>query len=284
MAVDREQPSAGRAGPDAADAGRADPGSGTAAGVRGKLSVVDLTHRYKRKGEEVVAIRDINLQVNEGEFVAIVGPSGCGKSTLLNILSGLLRQTSGEVYLDGVLATDLLGQIGYMPQQDLLLPWKSVSENASLGMRFANVGRRERHCAVEEEAEFFGLKGFEDAWPSQLSGGMRQRAALLRTFLANRDVMLLDEPFGAIDAMTRHAMHMWLLDLWTRTRKTIVFVTHDVDEAVLLADRVYVLTSRPGSTAGYVRIDLERPRAPDVALTERFVELKRNVSELLGGL
>lgn len=247
-----------------------------------KLRLQNITHSYARKGDEQVAVSDINLYLDDGEFVALVGPSGCGKSTLLSILTGLLEQTSGLVFLDEEPAADLMERIAYMPQQDLLLPWMSVADNAALSLKFRKVPKKVRRRRVEAETDFFGLNGFEDAWPSQLSGGMRQRAALLRTFLVNRDVMLLDEPFGAIDAITRHAMQHWLLDLWERTRKTVLFVTHDVDEAVFLADRVYVLSARPGRNAGVVTVDLPRPRTVDTVMSEQFLLRKREVAELLG--
>src|SRR5207302_11425478 len=176
-----------------------------------------------------------------------VGPSGCGKSTLFNILAGLVEPTSGRVLLDGNPPDNLLGRFDYMPQKDLLMPWRTVLNNTTLGLEIAGVSRRAARERALEAFPRFGLTGFEDAWPMSLSGGMRQRAALLRTFLAGRDVMLLDEPFGALDAITRADMQEWLLGVWHSFERTIVLVTHDVDEAIFLADRVYVMSPRPGT-------------------------------------
>ena len=214
-----------------------------------------------------------------GEFVSIVGPSGCGKSTIFNVIAGLLRPTSGEALIDGRSVAGSPGHVGYMLQKDLLLPWRTIIDNVVLGAELLG----ENRSAVREQAlalmADFGLQGFEDAWPSRLSGGMRQRAALMRTVLSGRDVLLLDEPFAALDAMTRLLMHEWMLSIWEEFGRTIVFITHDVDEAIFLSDRVYVMTARPGRIKAVVNIDLTRPRDYDVMTTERFARLKH---ELLG--
>jgi ABC-type nitrate/sulfonate/bicarbonate transport system ATPase subunit len=231
--------------------------------------------------QDVHALEGIDIEARAGEFVSIVGPSGCGKSTLFNILAGLIEPTGGRVLLDGNPTDQLLGTFGYMPQKDLLMPWRTVLNNTTLGLEIAGFSRRAaRHRALEDFPRF-GLTGFEDAWPTSLSGGMRQRAALLRTFLAGREVMLLDEPFGALDALTRQEMQSWLLQIWQADRKTIVFVTHDVEEAVYLSDRVYVLSGRPGHVVMQVEIDLPRPRPQSISVTARFIELKQRLIEPL---
>jgi ABC-type nitrate/sulfonate/bicarbonate transport system ATPase subunit len=251
-----------------------------------KLQATGIRHRYPagdRSASGVIALDGVDLDVAAGEFVSIVGPSGCGKSTLLDILAGLTAPTAGEIRMDGADPGRLLGAVGYMPQKDLLMPWRTVLDNTTIGLELAGVSRREARDRARAELQRFGLAGFEDRWPHRLSGGMRQRAALLRTFLAGREVMLLDEPFGALDALTRQDMQAWLLDIWSQDRKTIVLVTHDVDEAIRTSDRVYVMSPRPGRMVLSVEIDLPRPRPADLQLTDHYVALKRRLLEPLLG-
>jgi ABC-type nitrate/sulfonate/bicarbonate transport system ATPase subunit len=229
----------------------------------------------------VAVLEDVGLEVGAGEFVSIIGPSGCGKSTLLNILTGLVPPTSGHVLLDGSQPERLLGRVGYMPQRDLLMPWRTVLENTTLAMEIAGVpARRARQVALAEFPRF-GLAGFERRWPASLSGGMRQRAALLRTFLTGRDLILLDEPFGALDALTRQSMRAWLLRIWREDRKTILFVTHDVEEAVYLSDRVYVMSGRPGRMVDCVEVGIPRPRSLEATLSSEFLATRRRLLEPL---
>jgi ABC-type nitrate/sulfonate/bicarbonate transport system ATPase subunit len=229
-------------------------------------------------GGDVEALGDVSIELAEGEFVSIVGPSGCGKSTLLAILAGLTAPSAGEITLDGAAPPGgLLGAIGYMPQRDLLMEWRTTLANATLGLELAGVERGAAREKAMAEVGRFGLGGFEDRRPSALSGGMRQRAALLRTFLAGRDVLLLDEPFGALDALTREAMREWLLGVWEADRKTILLVTHDVEEAVFLSDRVYVLSGRPGRVRAEVAVALPRPRTLELTATPAFAQLKERL-------
>jgi ABC-type nitrate/sulfonate/bicarbonate transport system ATPase subunit len=232
-----------------------------------KLELRGLGKRYG----ELEVLRDLSLAVQEGEFVAILGPSGSGKSTALAILTGGTRASAGEVLVDGEPATPADGRFAYMPQSDALLPWRRVLDNATLGLEVRGVPRREARERVLPLLPLFGLDGFERAYPFQLSGGMRQRAALLRTLVQEREVLLLDEPFGALDALTRAEMQRRLAALRERFRSTVLLVTHDVREAVFLADRIYLLSPRPGTVVGELAVPIPRPRAladPQIARLE----------------
>lgn len=225
----------------------------------------------------VEALRGVSFAVEAGEFASIVGPSGCGKSTILRILAGLVVPTEGDAYVGGAKITGVPGHAAYMPQRDLLLPWRRALDNAALGAEIAGVSRREARRRAGELFERFGLKGFERAWPAQLSGGMRQRLALLRTFLVPRDAILLDEPFGALDAITRRSMHAWLQEVWLRDRRSVLFVTHDVEEALFLSDTVYILTPRPGRIAERLRVPFSRPRHLHLVGEPEFARLKERL-------
>jgi ABC-type nitrate/sulfonate/bicarbonate transport system ATPase subunit len=228
--------------------------------------------------DRVTALARFDAAVAPGEFVTVVGPSGCGKSTLFNIVAGLEEpDAGGALRFEGrsCHAADLLGRVSFMPQRDLLLPWRNVIDNAVLALEVEGVARRDARAKALWMLPEFGLAGFESQYPHQLSGGMRQRVALMRTFLFERDLMLLDEPFGALDALTRAMMQRWLLDVWQKHRRTILFITHDVDEAIFLGDRVLVMTARPGSVKLEQSIDLPRPRRPELVTAPEFIRLKR---------
>lgn len=196
--------------------------------------------------EDKRILENLCLDVGEGEFVALIGPSGCGKSTLLNILAGVLEPECGEVYVDGEAVNGVSSHFAYMPQSDLLLPWKTILDNVTLYGRLHGK-KKEAQAAAHKEFPVFGLQGYENAYPDELSGGMRQRAAFLRTALCSADIMLLDEPFGALDVITRNEMQDWLLKLRSELGRTTLLVTHDIDEALYLADRIVVLGGRPAS-------------------------------------
>jgi ABC-type nitrate/sulfonate/bicarbonate transport system ATPase subunit len=234
---------------------------------------LELRGLGKRFGELEV-LRDLSLEARRGEFVAILGPSGCGKSTALSILTGGTPASAGEVLVDGAVDAVAAGRFAYMPQADALLPWRRVLDNATLGLEVRGTARREARERVRPLLPAFGLDGFEDAYPFQLSGGMRQRAALLRTVVQECDVLLLDEPFGALDALTRAEMQQWLESVWAQFRSTVLLVTHDVREAVYLADRVYVLSPRPGRVVAELAVPLPRPRSlTDPLLAQLETEL-----------
>ena len=238
------------------------------------IETAHVSKMMERDSRPLQVLRDVNFHAEEGEFVSIIGPSGCGKSTLLNIIAGLDSPTSGSVALHGGTDRLRLGSVGYMQQKDLLMPWRSILDNATLGLELQGVSKRDAGQRARQHLGRFGLEGFENAYPHELSGGMRQRAAFLRTVLADQKVFLLDEPFGALDALNRTQIHQWLTGLWESMQKTIVLVTHDVDEAILLSDRVYVMTARPGRMKMVQSVDLSRPRSIDVFSTPAFMALK----------
>jgi ABC-type nitrate/sulfonate/bicarbonate transport system ATPase subunit len=236
---------------------------------------------HRRGFAPVPAIDRIDLDVRRNEFVSIVGPSGCGKSTLFNIIAGIERPSAGRIVIDGTDATGRPGLVSYMFQKDLLLPWRSVLDNIALGLELGGTPRAAARRQAVEVADRYGLRGFEDRFPSALSGGMRQRAALLRTLLFNREILLLDEPFGALDALTRATMQELLLRVFDDVRRTIVFVTHDVEEAIYLSDVVYVLGARPAVVRERVAVPLSRPRTRAMRTHPACVELKARLLEML---
>jgi ABC-type nitrate/sulfonate/bicarbonate transport system ATPase subunit len=246
--------------------------------------MLELVNAWKRFGdspaEQTVAVSSVNLKIAKGEFVTLVGPSGCGKSTLFNMIAGVLPTDSdGSLLLAGRPQRDgeLLGKVSFMPQRDLLFPWRTVLDNAILALEVEGVPRKEARERAAAMLPEFGLTGFANHYPHQLSGGMRQRVALMRTFLFERDLLLLDEPFGALDALTRTRMQHWLLDIWARHRRTVLFITHDIDEAIVLGDRVLVMTARPGTIKSETRVDLPRPRDPSMVTSPEFMSLKRRL-------
>lgn len=231
----------------------------------------------------VEALAPVDVEVASGEFVSIVGPSGCGKSTIFNIVSGLLTPTTGSVTLDGNPITGRTGHVGYMLQKDLLLPWRTVLDNIVLGADLRGRSTSHERQRAADMAARYGLGDYLNHYPHALSGGMRQRVAVMRTLALDHPVMLLDEPFGALDSHTRLLMQQWLLDVWREQRKTILFVTHDIDEALFLSDRVIVMSPRPGRVQEVVTVDLRRPR--DVHLTAEipYTSLKGHLLDLIYG-
>ena len=256
------------------------PGRDTAPGPLIRIEGVNRT--FTRDGKTVTALSDVSITVAPGEFVVLLGPSGCGKSTLLNIIAGLLPATSGMVEVGGRPVTGIPPQIGMMFQKATLLPWRTIRENIALPVQIAQ-GRKAARAAqarVDDLLDLVGLKGFGDQWPNELSGGMQQRAAICRMLVTNPEILLLDEPFGALDEFTREHMNMQMLDLTHRLGRTAVLVTHSISEAVFLADRIVVMSARPGRVAGVVDVRLPRSRTPAITTSPEFqsyVEQARQV-------
>jgi ABC-type nitrate/sulfonate/bicarbonate transport system ATPase subunit len=244
-----------------------------------KLELCRITKSFWGHWGHLPTLEGIDLSAREGEFVSIVGPSGCGKSTLFHVIAGIEPADAGRVLLDGREVTGQVGLFGYMLQRDLLLPWRTVLDNVILGAEIAGRDRKTARQEARELLPLFGLEGFADNYPATLSGGMRQRAALLRTMLCKREVLLLDEPFGALDALTRERMNLELLRIWEARRKTVFMVTHNIQEAILLSDRVMVMTDRPGQIVTDLPIELPRPRSQDLVYDGVFVALSRHIHE-----
>ena len=242
-----------------------------------KLEVRGVSKRF---GDQQV-LDDISITLKEGELVCLLGVSGAGKSTLFNIISGLMLPDEGQVLLDGEDITGKTGRISYMLQKDLLLPYRTIVDNAALPLLLRGIPKQEARKQASAHFADFGLEGTENKWPHQLSGGMRQRAALLRTYLFSQNVALLDEPFSALDTLTKTAMHNWYLDVMRRIRLSTLFITHDVDEAILLSDRIYLLTGQPGRIAGEIIIQNPRQQGKEFPLSPEFLQYKRQIAEML---
>ena len=257
-------------------------GSGVDAGDVA-ISLQDATKAFATKsGKPFTAIRDVTMDVRRGEFVTVVGPTGCGKSTTLSLVSGLEPATVGTVTVDGKPVNGIPDGVGYMFQSDAILPWKTVLDNVALGLRYRKTPAKEVHARARDWIQRVGLGGFEDRYPHQLSGGMRKRVAMAQTLITEPTVLLMDEPFGALDVQTRELMQDELLRLWSGSGAAVVFVTHDLTEAIALADRVVVMTAGPATVKDVVPIDLPRPRkVEEIRLTPSFTDLYRHVWDSL---
>jgi NitT/TauT family transport system ATP-binding protein len=247
-----------------------------------KLLIEDVTVRFAgRKGPPVTALEHIALDIPEREFSCIVGPSGCGKSTLLRLIAGLERPTAGAITQGGRPITGPSAARGMVFQSYTLFPWLTVRRNVEFGLELKRVPAAERRKIAQGFIRQVGLEGFEDAYPDQLSGGMRQRAALARALANDPEVLLMDEPFGALDSQTRALMQEMLLGIWEESHKTVLFVTHDIDEALFLGDVVYVMSARPGRIKEEIAVDIPRPRSLEVLTAPAFTALKRKVLGLI---
>ena len=245
--------------------------------LKPKLLLENISATYTAGAEPLPVIDALSLHVAPGEFVSLLGPSGSGKSTLLKIAAGLIRPERGRVFLDGREVTGRPARVGYMPQQALLFPWKTLLHNAALPLLAAGVPREAAYSRVMEMLPVFGLERFAHYYPNQLSGGMRQRAALLRTILVESGLLLLDEPFAALDALTRDKMRDWLLAIWEQFKRSVLFVTHSIDEAIYLSDLVCMISARPGRIILDQPITLPRPRTRQITNEPLFLEYKQKL-------
>jgi len=247
----------------------------------GRIDIRQLSIVLGQGARAFEAVQGLDCQIEAGQFVCILGPSGCGKSTLLGALAGHLQPSTGTLHVDAAPVVGPSPQRGMVFQQHTLFPWRSVRDNVAFGLKMRGLGKLERHRAADEILALVGLEGFAGHWPDQLSGGMQQRVEIARVLVNRPRLLLMDEPFGALDALTRLNMQELLLDIWTRIRTTVVFVTHDIDEALFLADRLLVMSPRPGRIIEDLRLDFPRPRTTELVTRPEFARLKRHCLELL---
>ncbi|MFW5454615.1 ABC transporter ATP-binding protein [Thioalkalivibrio sulfidiphilus] len=245
---------------------------------KGHVSIEDISVVF---GGDAVAVQNATLDIKPGEFVCLLGPSGCGKSTLMNCVAGFVKPSTGRVTIDDVAVKGPGQDRGMVFQQHSLFPWKTVEKNVAFGPLMAGRTRDEANSIARTLLEMVGLSAYAKRYPATLSGGMKQRVGIARALANYPKVLLMDEPFGALDAQTRHMMQESLLEIWDEFGITVVFVTHDIDEAIFLADRVVVMSASPGRLIADIRVDLERPRPPEIIADERFVEIKRRCMELI---
>ncbi|MDY6226929.1 MAG: ABC transporter ATP-binding protein [Clostridium sp.] len=232
-----------------------------------------LIKNISKSFDNMEILKDINIEVNEGELISILGPSGSGKSTIFNILTNIISSDNGEINING--------DISYMYQKDMMVPWKKVIDNIGIPLIFKGKNKKDSREEVKKHINDFGLSGFEYKYPSQLSGGMKQRANFLKTYLTSKDIMLLDEPFGALDSMTRRKMQRWLLDLTKEMNSTILFITHDIEEAILLSNRIYIISEKPAIIKGEIIVNLPKERNENIVITEEFINIKKQILNLM---
>lgn len=249
------------------------------------LAIEDVSYAFPAKGNdgETAIFQHVSLDVFPGEFVSLIGASGSGKSTLFRLITGLVEPDQGKIWINGQQSKNRLGQTGYMPQKDLLLPWRTVMDNVLLPLEITKEKKQLKKAEIREWLDRFGLAAYEKAYPHELSGGMRQRVAFLRTIMTGQKLLLLDEPFGALDALTKRKMQSWLLGLWGELQKTVLFITHDLEEAILLSDRIYLLPEVHGRKIQEVKVNLGRPRTPEQIYQPEFIALRKELEWRIHG-
>ena len=246
---------------------------------------------FETRSQTIVAVKDYSMEIEKGEFISILGPSGCGKSTLIRMLDGIIEPTDGKIYIDGELVNGkkkisktMLRKMGFIFQQPNLRPWYTVRENVALPLRIFGLKGQEWENKVDELIAMVGLTEYANAYPYEISGGMLQRAGVIRAMVHDPEILLMDEPFGALDELTREQLNMELLDIWKRTGKTVIFITHNIEEAVLLSSRVYVMGTNPGRLVETITLDLPRPRELSMITQPKFIDYKQRLEGYIGEL
>ena len=248
---------------------------------KGNVEIRNLDVRFGFGANKVEAVSDVSIDVKPGEFVSILGPSGCGKSTLLNVVAGFVKRSGGSVLVDGTEVRGPGAERGMVFQQYSLFPWMTVRKNVEFGLKMQGRPRSEREAAARTLLGLAGLLAFENHYPDQLSGGMKQRVGIVRALATSPQVLLMDEPFGALDAQTRVVMQQILTNMWQRFRLSVLFITHDIDESIFLSDKVYVMTARPGRIKAEIEVPLPRPRVAEMTTSNEFLQLRRQLHELI---
>lgn len=253
-----------------------------------RIEFQNVSKVFYARRQTITAVKDFSLKVNPGEFVTIVGPSGCGKSTVIRMLDGIITPTSGNILIDGEdfsekkVDRETLKKIGFIFQEPNLLPWLTVEQNVELPLKIMHMNTPENKVRVKELIDMVGMSKYASAYPVEVSGGMTQRVGVIRAMIHNPEILLMDEPFGALDSITREQLNLELLQIWKKTHKTIIFITHNVEEAVLLSSRVYVMATGPGRLTDVVDIDLPRPRTLDMITDKKFIAYTKQLTNLIG--
>jgi len=257
--------------------------------LQSRIKFENVSKIFETRFQTIVAVDDYSMEIQEGEFVSIIGPSGCGKSTLIRLLDDIIKPTSGNIYIDGTLTDyrrrmdkDTLRRIGFIFQQPNMLPWYTVRENVALPLKIFKLRGEQWEKRVDDLMEMVGLTKYANAYPVEISGGMGQRLGVIRAMVHDPEILLMDEPFGALDELTKERMDMELHDIWVKTKKTVIFITHSVEEAILLSGRVFVMRTRPGRLVETVDINLPRPRTLDMVYSKEFLEYKKQLLEIIG--
>lgn len=255
-----------------------------------KIEFNDVTKIFSTRRQKITAVKDFSISIEEGQFVSIVGPSGCGKSTVIRLLNGIIAPTSGVIKIDGVahgkkkLSKERLKKMGFIFQEPNLLPWLTIRDNVALPLKVFHMKNSEDWQRVDELLNMVGLYESKDLFPTEVSGGMTQRAGVIRAMVHNPEILLMDEPFGALDGITQDALDMEILGVWEKTKKTIIFITHNIDEAVLLSQKIFVMATQPGRLISVEDVDLPYPRKLEMKETHQFIDFSHKITDLLGEL